>query len=170
MLGLSVVLIALAAEPKAFPILGLGCADGAPLSVDLMASLGRGSQARVVQWTVSKDLVRNSITRRIVDPQAGPAATFKSDLSLSEWDRVVHQLDHPPEPSNEALAKWGNGQVQVVRTKRCRGARDERLVLRIEKVVTRANARLLAAALAILSAVEPDVPALDGGAQVTELE
>ncbi len=82
----------------------------------------------------------------------------------------MSQLEDPPEPSSEALAKWRNGQVQVVWKKRCRGGPDERLVLRIERVVTHAHERLLASALAILSAAEPVMASLDGGSQSTEPE
>lgn len=143
-------------------MLGLSCRAGPPQSLDLLAALGRGPNARVVQWTVTRDFVTNTWRRSVVDPQTSvPVGRAGSSLTPGEWERVVRQLDFPPEPDPAALALWRDQPVRVVWRRRCQGQADEGLELVIDGVRTRANVRLFAAALTVISAAatmaaEPD--------------
>ncbi|MDX2015807.1 MAG: hypothetical protein SFW67_36775 [Myxococcaceae bacterium] len=147
--------VALSAEPKERPVLALACPEGAPHTVDLLASVGKGSNALVRMWSVSTDRATSSIVRRRIDPHSAAFSTTAQRLSPAAWDDEVRQLDFPEDPPEEALAAWRELPVRVVWKKKCRNRPEERLELSISRVETRANVRLLAAALLIIDAAGP---------------
>ena len=142
----------LSAEPKEYPVLGLACAEGAPHTVDLLASVGEGSKAIVRMWSVSTDRATSSIVRKRIDPHSAAFSATAQRLSPTAWDDEVRRLDFPEDPPEEALAAWRELPVRVMWKKKCRNRQEERLELSISRVETRANVRLLAAALRIIGA------------------
>lgn len=159
-----VLVAVLSAEPRDFAVLGLGCANGPPRSLDVLAVVGRGSNARVVQWVISRG-VTSEMDFHVIDPMQ-PSTITRHALTERQWPAFLKALEFPPELTAGELAALRAVPVRVVWKKRC-ALREESLELAIPRVETRANQRLLAAALAMIRLIEPTfhapAPSTDGG-------
>lgn len=155
MLSTLVSLALLGAGEREFGVLGIRCAsDVMPKELDLMVAVGAGSAARVAQWRIVNEEAP-PVTFEVIDVMSPPPNVTHHALTRAQWPEFSKQLEFPPPFDRQSLEVWRSRSVRVQVRKRCPNQREERFGLSIERIETKANERLLAAAVKVIRLVEP---------------
>lgn len=142
-------------DSREFGVLGIRCAaDVMPKELDVMVVVGAGSSARVGQWRIVS-AESSPVTFEAIDVMSPPPNVTSHALTRAQWPAFSRQLEFPPPFAAGALEAWRTRPVRVQVRKRCPNQREERFGLFIERVETRANERLLAAAVKIIRLIDP---------------